>query len=455
MRPHRSRTLLHATALLILAGAPAASLLAQANPNPPAPPPQGGAAGSGGGQITGVISAPGLTRLAVAIPPIRLSPLASAAVRAAAEEVRSTVISDLEFSGYFDVIPPERYADIPLDATPVPFTRWAATNAVALLIGTATPEADRLALEGLLFDTRGQQLILGKRYRGETTVARIIGHRLSNEIVLHFTGRQGIALSRIALEGRVGKAKEIFIMDFDGRSMRQVTRNGSLNVAPAISPDGTKVAFVSYKSGMPHLYVLAQDGPMTDISPPGADLSNAPDWSPDGKQIVFSAAKEGDSEIYIYDFASGRSRRITTSPASETSPSWSPSGREIAFTSDRTGRPQIYVMDAEGGSVRRLTFDGTYNDQAAWAPDGNRIAYAGWVDDHFDIFVMDVASGVARRITDAAGYNENPRWSADGRHIVFTSNRVGIYQIFTMDDNGNRPARLSTPFEAWGPDWSK
>jgi len=442
MTTHRRSTAFAAATLLLMA--PASRALSQFAPQTP---PAGG--------ISGVISAPGLTRLALAIPAFRLSPLATTAIRSASDEIHQTVIADLEFSGYFDVIPADRYAGIPTDATPIPFARWAGTNAVALLMATVAPEGENLSLEGLLFDTRGEQLILGKRYRGETTVARQIAHRLANEIVLHFTGRPGISLSRIAMEGRVGKAKEIFIMDYDGRNMRQVTRNGSLNVSPAMSPDGTRVAFVSYKTGTPKLFVLSQEGTMTDLSPPGADLCAAPDWSPDGGSIAFSAAKEGDSEIYVYSFATRKSQRLTFSPASETSPSWSPTGREIAFTSDRTGRPQIYMMDAEGANVRRLTFDGNYNDQGAFSPQGDRLAYAGWVDDHFDIFVMDVATGVSRKLTDGAGYNENPRWSADGRHLAFTSNRSGNYQVYTMDDNGNRPARLQTPFEAWGPDWSR
>ena len=82
-------------------------------------------------------------------------------------------------------------------------------------------------------------------------------------------------MSRLVFEGRIGAAKEIFMMDYDGKGLRQVTRNGSLNLAPALSPDGSRVAFVSYKSGRPKLYVLSQDGPMTDISPPGVDLCSA------------------------------------------------------------------------------------------------------------------------------------------------------------------------------------
>jgi TolB protein len=397
----------------------------------------------------------GLSRLALAIPVFRLAAVAPAPVRDASSEIRATVVSDLEFTGYFDVLPPERYGSIPDDPSRVPFQQWASTGAVALLVGSVTPESERLALEGLLFDTRGEQLILGKRYRGDAAVARQIGHRLANEIVLHFTGRPGIALTRLAFEGRMGKAKEIFMMDYDGKGLKQVTRNGSLNLSPAISPDGSRIAFISYKSGRPKLYVLSQDGSMAEAAPTGADLCAAPDWSPDGRSIVFSAAKKGDSDIYIYDTTSNSIRQVNTSAGSDTSPTWSPSGNEIAFTSDRTGRPQVYIMDVRGGGVRRLTFEGPYNDQAAWSPQGDRIAYAGWVDDHFDIFVIDVATGASRRITGGAGYNENPRWAPDGRHIVFVSNRAGLYQVHTMDDTGERPVRLATSFDAFGADWSR
>jgi len=445
--------------LSILAAVPILAIAALAAPAPArsqTPPPQAAAAPPPPqDQITGVISAPGLTRLALAIPAFRLAALTTGSMRDASAEIQKTLVSDLEYTGYFDVLPAERYAGIPDDPASIPYAQWAATGAVALLLGSVTPDQERLTFEGYLYDTRGRSTILGKRYRGETSAARQIAHLLSNEIVMHFTGRRGIALSRFAFEGRVGKGKEIFMMDYDGFGLRQVTQNGSLNLAPVMSPDGKRLAFVSYRSGSPRLYILSEDSSMVDVSPKGADLCAAPDWSADGKQIAFSAARGGDSDIFVYDTAGGTLRQVTFSPASDTSPTWSPSGREIAFTSDRTGRPQIYVIDAEGANVRRLTFDGPYNDQASWSPQGDRIAFAGWVGDHFDIFVIDPATGASQKLTEGSGYNENPRWSADGRHLVFTSNRVGIYQIYTMDDNGGRQMRLRTPFETFGPDWSR
>lgn len=434
------------TALAALAlSLPGRYASAQTNPPSGTPPQQG--------EITGIISAPGLTRMVLAMPAFKLSPLTPAAMRAAGEEIQKTLTADLEFSGYFDVLPPERYDGITTEAAKVPFDVWSGTGAVALMLGSVSPDAQKLVFEGLLFDTAGQQLILGKRYRGEPDVARQIAHKLANEIVLHFTGRNGIALSRIAFEGRVGTAKEIFMMDYDGKGLTQVTRNGSLNLSPAVSPDGGRIAFVSYKTGTPRLFVLTEESRMVDLTPEGVDLCAAPDWSPDGRSLAFSAARGGNSDIFVHDFGTGKARRLTFGPSSETSPSWSPSGREIAFTSDRSGRPQIYVMDAEGANVRRLTFEGSYNDQPAWSPNGELIAFAGWTEGHFDVFVIDPVSGSQLQLTQNQGYNENPRWSRDGRHVVFVSNRYGPYQVFTMDPDGSRSTRLVTPTEAFGPDW--
>lgn len=370
--------------------------------------------------------------------------------------IRSVVTDDLNFSGFFNVLSPDRYAAVSATSGRLPLREFAAIGAEGVVAGTVTPEGGSLVIEGLLFDSRSEALIVGKRYRGETALARDIAHRIADAITIAYTGRSSVFLSRIVFVARVGEAKEIFVMDYDGADLKQITKNGTLNISPAWSPDGRRLAFVSYRQGSPKLYIYdGQDGSLSDASPTGSELCIAPAWSPDGRSVAFSSSKEGNAEIYILDLASRRSRQITFSRSADSAPDWSPSGREIAFTSDRGGKPQIYVMDAEGANVRKLTDTGDYSDSAAWSPSGDRLLYASRIDGRFEILAADTATGRTWQLTRNTRNNENPRWSSDGKHIVYSSNRTGNYQLYTMDADGNRQKALPLKQEASMPDWSR
>jgi len=398
-------------------------------------------------------------RVPLIVTPLLPGAASDADSRKAADLIRAVIGADLTYSGVFNVLPPSMYASV----TPVggrwPLRDFAAMGAQGVVSGSVARDPKQpqwLVVEGVVYDSRSEALITGKRYRGEPPLARDIAHRIANDVMVAYTGRAGVSLTRIVMVGRNGAAKEVYVMDYDGADLKQITMNKSINVSPAWSPDRKRLAFVSYRLGTPRLYLYnGDDGSLRDSSPPGSELCVAPDWSPDGRLIAFSSATSGESEIFVLDVATGRSRQITFSRGSDTAPAWSPSGREIAFTSDRSGQPQIYVMDAEGANVRRLTNEGNYSDSAAWSPSGDRIVYASRLDGRFDLFVRDLASGTVRRLTQNAANNENPRWSPDGRHIVFSSNRTGRYQIYTMDADGNRQERIPTDFEATMPDWSR
>jgi TolB protein len=406
-------------------------------------------------QIGLKISGAAQRQIPLAIPPLRLNTGASADAGQAGSLIRQVLEADLAFSGLFNVLPPSLYAAVTQVADRIPFRDYAAIGAQGIVHGTVGGSGE-VVVEGLLFDSRSEALIMGKRYRGTAALARDIAHRLANDITVAYTGRPGVSLSRLVLVGKIGQAKEIFVMDYDGEDLNQITRNKSLNLSPVWSPDGKRLAFVSYKKGTPRLYVYnGDDGNTTDMSPSGSELCVAPDWSPDGRLIAFSSASQGESDIHVLDVASGKSRKLTHTRGSDTSPSWSPTGREIAFTSDRSGRPHIWVMDAEGGNIRRITNDGEYHDAPAWSPSGDKMVYASRIQGRFDILVLDIASGRVARLTQNAGNNENPRWSRDGRHIIFASNRTGSYRLYTMDADGNRQEMIETRFEASMPDWSR
>ena len=394
-------------------------------------------------------------QIPVVIPSLQIKDGRPETVRAA-DLIRSVLTDDLNYSGYFNVLPPDLYRAVTAVAGRIPLRQYAAIGAEGVVASTMAPEGGTLVVEGLLFDSRTEALITGKRYRGEVALARDFAHRLADAVTIAYTGRSGVYLSRIVFVGRVGDAKEIFVMDYDGADLKQITKNNSLNISPAWSPDGRRLSFVSYRQGSPRLYIYdGQDGSLSDASPEGSELCIAPSWSPDGRHITFASSREGNSEIHVLDVATRRSRQLTFSRGSDTSPDWSPSGREIAFTSDRSGQPQVYLMDAEGANVRKITDTGDYSDSAAWSPAGDRLTYSSRIDGRFEVLMMEVGSGRTWQLTRNTRNNESPRWSPDSRHIIFSSNRSGQYQIYTMDVDGNRQVAIPMRHEASMPDWSR
>jgi TolB protein len=417
--------------------------------------PGAGRAQEGAPEVRATIEGTGFTRISIAIPDAS----GPAAGNALARELVETVRADLDFSGYFDVVSPDLYrmvASSPSAANlvnGVPYDAWREIGANAVALASVAVRSGRLDVEARVHDAPSRTLVLARRYGGSPDVVRRLAHQIADDIVRQFTGRPGIALSRIAFVSGHKDAKEIYIMDYDGQRIRRITTSGVLNLSPAWSPDGRRLAFASWRGGRPGIWLLDDSGKIVKVRTVQGELNSAPDWSPDGRRLVYTSTADGNSELYVTDVDSGRSTRLTRSSAIDTSPAFSPNGREIAFTSDRGGTPQIYVMDSEGLNVRRVTFNGSYNDSAAWSPDGSRLAYASRQNGRFDVAVMEVAGGAVTLLTHGEGHNENPRWSPDGRHLAFASSRRGTYDIYTMRADGSDVRRHTKGGDSYMPDW--
>jgi len=402
--------------------------------------------------MRGVIEGEGFTRVKIAVP----SAESSAGYGAITSELVETLREDLIFSGFFDVIDPKLYRLVPpSDDGAVRHEDWISIGADAL-IGIRVPvQDDRIDLEARLYDNASGSVLFARRYGGEMGMLRRVAHLLADDIVRHYTGRPGVALSRIAFVSEFEGNKEIYLMDYDGRRIRRLTSSGTINLSPAWSPDKQELAFMSWRGRQPSVYVMTAEGKRGVLKTVGGELSSAPDWSPDGRKVAYTSDVDGNTEIYVLDRTTHRNTRLTHNRAIDTAPAYSPNGREIAFTSDRSGSPQIYVMDADGLNVRRLSWESSYNDSPAWSPRGDRLAFASRVDGRFHIVVLDISSGRITQLTRGRHNNENPRWSPDGRHLVFASNRRGSYQIFTMAADGRDVRQLTRGQDGYTPDWSR
>ena len=294
------------------------------------------------------------------------------------------------------------------------------------------------------------------------------------------------AQAQIAFVSHRDGNPEIYVMDADGANPRRLTNHPGWDWMPSWSPDGKRIAFVSYRDGHVHvihglptgeIYVMDNDGgnPQNLTNNPSRDTS--PSWSPDGKRIVFSSNRDKDNphnyEIYVMDADGQDEKRLTENRNEDASPSWSPDGKRIAFSSSREEdfkngldiTDEIYVMDDDGRNEQRLTENRNNDWFPSWSPDGKRIAFMSdrkgdFVN--FDIYVMDDDGNNQQKITNNRGWDGSPSWSPNGERIAFESDRKGDhenYEIYVMDDDGGNlqnltnnprsdasPAWLNSPF---------
>jgi TolB protein len=438
--------------LVLLAAVPAfIGLAAAQQAPPPAPPPAGTQP-----DITLVLQGNQRPLLRLAFPALDARALAGAAATAAGE-LESTLRADLADSRIFQIQGPAELGVLTLtgDAAKDNLQYQSLGNEV-LLQGLFKTEADKIVLEGRLVDLKSGQTILGKRYRGEPSLARRMAHTFADEIVLYFTGRRGVALTTIAFTSdRDGnREKEIWLMDADGQGQRRITGHKSISMSPAWRPQGDSLAYVSFFEGPPGIYLVElASGKKRPLFTEGS-LNISPSISPDGQQVAFARSVAGNTEIFVAGIDGGNLRRLTTSPGIDTNPSWSPSGRELAFTSSRAGNPMIYAMDAEGANVRRITFSGEYNDGASWRPDGTQIVYSSRRGNSFDVAATDLVTYESRTVTSGPGSKESPTFSPDGRRIAFAWQRGGSTQIYVMGADGTEPRQLTSQGNNLGPEWS-
>lgn len=401
------------------------------------------------------VTAGGSRKLNIAVPQFTV---VEGTDRSGLAKLLATVTSDdLTFSGLFSVV--AATGVIPVNdptALKTSWTEFAAVGAHAGVHGLLALRDDRAEAEMRLYDltTPEFRLIASKKFELPAGQARRLAHKIADEVVLQFTGDLGIADTKLAYVVGPQGAKEIWLSDYDGAQAAPVTRNGSINLSPAWSPDARSLAFTSYKHGYPDLYRAFpfEQRPEQTLSA-FTGINTSPAFSPDGRGIALTLSKDGNPEIYVLTLATGTLRRLTRSAGIDTEPTWSPTGLQIAFVSDRDGGPSIYVMDVDGANVQRLTRGG-FHTQPRWSPKGDIIVYTSRQGRN-DLWAIGADGSSPRRLTDDVGNNESASWAPDGRHIAFQSNRLGRWLVFAMRADGTAQTLITQgPGEHTSPSWS-
>ncbi len=370
-------------------------------------------------------------------------------------EIDAIIRADLSRSGLFRIV--DAGATPLAENATVALPEWKARGADALTVGSASRLADgRYDVRFRLLDTVKQNQLDGLSYVSPASDLRLTAHRISDRIYEKLTGERGVFATRIAYVVQTSRTSwELHIADADGANPQSALRSREPIISPAWSPDGTRLAYVSFESGKPVVYVHAV---MTGERRAVANFrgsNSAPAWSPDGRTLAVTLTREGNSQVFLMNSDGSNVRRLTTSSGIDTEPYFSPDGQSIYFTSDRGGGPQIYRMPATGGNAQRVTFNGDYNISPRLSPDGKLLAYVTRRNGRFQVQVLDLASGQETPVTDTTR-DESPSFAPNGRMLLYATEAGGRGILASASTDGRVRTRLSGPSgdirePTWGP----
>ena len=375
------------------------------------------------------------------------------------EDIARIIANDLTRSGRFSPLPAGDLPSRPSAAAAVNFSDFRILGTPNLVIGRVKRVANgRFKVEFRLFDVfRGAQLT-GHEFDARPDELRRIAHHMSDIIYKALTGERGAFDTRIAYVTELrtaGSSKyALNVADSDAFNPKVVLESKAPIVSPAWSPDGLRLAYVSFEGGRPRIFAqnLATGTRQVVAAFPG--LNGAPAWSPNGKKIAMTLSKDGNAEIYIMDIATRRLRRLTVGAAIDTEPAWAPDGKSLVFTSDRGGTPQIYRVPAGGGRATRLTFEGKYNSRATFAPDGKSIALVHGNKSTFRTAILDLENKALRVLTKTA-LDESPSFAPNGSMILYaTSGNSGGTLAGVSTDGRVRQELASQQGDVREPAWS-
>ena len=384
--------------------------------------------------------------------PIAVVPFAGAAP----ENIAEIIAADLRNSGKFNPLPESRMPQKPTSAAEVNPEVWTALGIDAIVVGQITSTGNGYNISYQLIDTVGATgtagaVLMQNSYTVTDKWLRYGAHTVSDEVFEKLTGIRGAFRTRIAYvvqKNGGSQPYEVRVADYDGYNQFIVNRSSQPIMSPAWSPDGKRLAYVSFENRKSQLVVqdLSSGSRRVVASYPGHN--GAPAFSPDGSKLAFASSQDGYLNIYIMSSNGGAPYQLTRSAGNNTEPSWSPDGSSILFTSDRGGSPQVYRMDASGGNVSLIGGRGS----AQVSGDGKTLVM---INGNNNVVKQDIATGL-NEVLSTSFLGESPSISPNGIMIIYSSTQgLGkVLQLVSAD--GRFKASLpgssgQVKFPAWSP----
>jgi len=361
--------------------------------------------------------------------PIAVVPFQASGL-ALSDDIAQIVSDDLGRSGFFKSMSRANMLGTPSTQEQVFFRDWRVSGNDYMVIGRIAPGVNgQVQATVELYDVLKERQIWSETVTGNSNNLRDVAHYISDQVFEKLTGLKGAFSTRIVYVTAKMLAPNNFtfklqMADSDGARPRTILQSKEPILSPAWSQDGSKLAYVSFESSRPAIYVQELATGQRQKVQTFRGLNGSPAWSPDGSRLALVLSKDGNPEVYVLTLATGQLDRITHHYGIDTEPTWSPDGQSILFTSDRAGLPQIYSLNLPTRELKRLTYEGKYNSRGRLTQDGRFLTMVHQDSSGFHIAVQDLKTNRLDILTSSS-LDESPTIAPNGSIILYATKKGG------------------------------
>ena len=342
------------------------------------------------------------------------------------KKLNKVIRNDLSRTGEFSLLDERLLLPLEVENEEINYQDWRLLGMDYLVVGNIVKEKNSIDVSYEIFDIQKRRKIRSSKVFGLPNQLRQLAHYTSDGIYESIAGITGIASTKLLYVNEI-KSEDIksryrlMLADSDGANEQTLLSSSEPIISPSWSPDGKKVAYVSFETGLAKVYIQnIASGKRESVLSKNTQISS-PSWSPDGKYLSLTIYQDGNAEIYILRLRDKTLTRMTNQFAIDTESSWSPKGNKILFTSGRSGSPQIYELDLRrlNSKAKRISFEGSYNAKASYLPNEEGIIFVHRSTDGLFHIALKYKKENFIRILTEAKMDESPSVAPNGNMVIY------------------------------------
>ena len=376
-------------------------------------------------------------------------------------QLHNIIRNDLMRTGEFSILDEELVLPIKIKDDELIYSDWKLLGMDYLITGSIIKTKNSIDVNYEIYDIYKKKKVRSSKVFGIPNQIRQLAHYTSDGIYESISGIKGIAATKLLYVNETKNSKSIsayklMLADSDGANEKVLLTSSEPIISPSWSPDGKKVAYVSFETGIAKVFIQdIASGKRESVLSKSTQISS-PSWSPDGKYLSLTLYQDGNAEIYILRLRDRTLTRMTNQFAIDTESSWSPKGNKIIFTSGRSGSPQIYELDLRklNPKAKRISFEGTYNAKASYLPKEEGIIFVHRSDDGLFHIALKYKKENFIRVLTEAKMDESPSVAPNGNMVIYGIKEENLSMLAGFSLSGARFKLPASEGEVREPAWS-